>query len=124
MARKIGQPSLKNYIFAGGLTILLVWLTVLNVNIFRKEEIARTTAQATQKQLASLQARQQSLDKDINELSTERGKEATLRETFGVAKPGEGVIIVVPAKVATTTPPTPWYQKWFGWAMFWQKKQD
>ncbi len=107
---------------AGALSVLLVWLVFLNVNIARKEEIARHTAQDTQKQLASLQTRQQSLEKDINELSTERGKEATLRETFGVARPGEGVIIVVPGKQATSTPPVSWWQKWFGWAMFWQKK--
>ncbi len=123
MVRKT-KARVKDYVVASGLSILLVWLIFLNVNIGRKEEIARTTAQSTQKQLASLQARQQSLEKDINELATERGKEATLRETFGVARPGEGVIIVVPAKVATTTPPVTGWKKWFGWAMFWKKKDS
>lgn len=116
------KARLKDYIAATGLSVLLVWLIFLNVNIARKEEIARTTAQSTQKQLASLQARQKSLEKDINELATDRGKEATLRETFGVARPGEGVIIVVPAKAATTTPPVTGWRKWFGWVEFWKKK--
>lgn len=120
MPRKPSKARMRDYVMAGLLSGVLVWLIVLNVSIFRKEEIARTTARDTAAQLASLQSRQQALDGDINELSTERGQEATLRETFGVAKPGEGVIIVVPAKAATTTPPVPWYQKWFGWAMFWQ----
>jgi cell division protein FtsB len=116
MVRKPSKRRLKDYIWAAGLSLLLVWLVVINVSIFRKEEIARSTASDTQKQLAALQTRESSLNQNINELSTERGQEATLRETFGVAKPGEGVIIVVPPIVATTTPPVTFWQKWFGWA--------
>ena len=114
------KVSVKDYVMAGGMSLLLVWLIFLNVSIFRKEEIARKTADSTQKQLASIQSREMALQSNIKELSTERGEEATLRETFGVARPGEGVIIVTPAKVATTTPPAPWWQKWFGWALFWK----
>jgi cell division protein FtsB len=115
MVRKKAARSLKSYVWIGVLTILLVWLVIINVNIFRKEEIARSAAKETQQQLTSLQTREGSLEQNINELSTERGQEATLRETFGVAKPGEGVIIVVPPEVATTTPPLTFWQKWFGW---------
>jgi cell division protein FtsB len=124
MARKgsKSQPAtLKEYIFLGFLSVGLVWLIMLNVKIFPKEEIARHAAQNTARQLASLQARQTLLQKNITELSTPRGEEATMRETFGVARPGEGVIIVVPPKVATTTPPITFWQKWFGWAVFWKK---
>lgn len=84
--------------------------------------MARATAQTTQKQLASIQSREKTLETDIHELSTQRGEEATLRETYGVARPGEGVIIVEPAAAPTSTPPLPWYEKWFGWLLFWQKK--
>jgi cell division protein FtsB len=92
MARKPTKSRLKEYVWAGALSFLLVWLVVINVSIFRKEEIAQGAADDTQKQLAALQTRESSLEQNINELSTERGQEATLRETFGVAKPGEGVI--------------------------------
>jgi cell division protein FtsB len=95
--------------------VLLVWLVYLNISIFHKEEIARQAAHATQEQLATLKAREATLQDNINELGTERGKEATLRDTFGVAKPGENEIIVIPAKIATTTPPLTFWQKWFGW---------
>lgn len=122
MARKAGQVSVKDYLIAGVLTLAIAWLLYLNFNIFRKEEIARQAAHATQSQLQALQTRQKALQSNLNELSTERGQEATLRETFGVAKPGEDVIIIVPPKAATTTPPVSFWQKWFGWAMFWQQK--
>ena len=109
------QYSTRDYLVAGGLSILLIWLIFLNVNIAKKEEIARTAAHDTQAQLANLSQRQSVLQQDINELSTPRGQEATVRETFGVAKPGEGEIIIVPPKIATTTPPLTFWQKWFGW---------
>ncbi|CAM6001439.1 unnamed protein product [Sphagnum balticum] len=117
MARKAARRkiSTKDYIVAGVLTLLLIWLIELNVSIFHKEEIARNAARSTQEQLTSLKARETTLQQNISELSTERGQEATLRDTFGVARPGEGEIIVVPAKVATTTPPETFWQQWLGW---------
>jgi cell division protein FtsB len=117
MARKkASRWGVKEYVVAGMLSVLLVWLISLNVGIAGKEEIARKAAHDTQSQLASLKARQTTLQDSINELSTPRGQEATVRETFGVAKPGEGEIVVVPPKVATTTPPVSFWHKWFGWA--------
>ena len=116
---KQSQLRFKEYIYAALLSIALVWLLFLNFNIFRKEQIAQKAAHDTKMQLVALQTRQNTLQRNINELSTERGQESTMRETFGVAKPGEGVIIVVPTVVATTTPPKTFWQKWFGWAKFW-----
>ncbi len=109
----------RDYIIVGFLSVALVWLVYLNFSIFRKERVAQAAAHESQAELINLQAREQSLEANVNELATERGQEATLRETFGVAKPGEGVIIVVQQKVATTTPKVSFWQKWFGWAKFW-----
>jgi cell division protein FtsB len=118
-----GRPmSLKELVLIGLLSAALVWLLYLNFSIYPKEEIARQAAKNTQRQLASLKARENSLQSNISELSTPRGQEATMRQTFGVARPGENVIIVVPAKTASTTPPVTFWQKYFGWAAFWQKK--
>ena len=100
------------------LSVLLVWLISLNVGIGGKEQIAQKAAHDTQAQLASLKARQNTLQASINELSTPRGQEATVRETFGVAKPGEAEIVVVPPKIATTTPPVSFWHKWFWWVGF------
>ncbi len=116
--KKAKQWEVKDYVKAGLLSVVLIWLLSMNVNIMRKEEIARKAAHDTQAQLASLKARQNTLQGSINELSTPRGQEATVRETFGVAKPGEGEIIVVPPKIATTTPPVSFWHRWFGWLGF------
>ena len=119
-ARKQGKRyTFKDYVVAGFLSILLVWLLFLNFSIAKKEEIARAAAHATQAQLSGLNQRQTVLQSNINELSTTRGQEATVRETFGVAKPGESEIIIVPPVISTTTPPISFWQKWFGWAKFW-----
>jgi cell division protein FtsB len=113
--RQTKPATAKDYVVAAVLAVIVVWLVFLNVSIYHKEEIARTAAKSTQAQLASLKARETTLQDNINELSTERGQEATLRDTFGVAKPGEDVIVVIPANVATSTPPLTFWQKWFGW---------
>ncbi|MDB4992142.1 MAG: hypothetical protein JWL75_387 [Parcubacteria group bacterium] len=96
------------------LCILVVWLGFLVVSIFHKEQTARLTVADTRAQLAALDARKATLSATVHELDTERGQEASMRETFGVAKPGEEVIIVVPKK-DVAPPPAP---------TFWDKVKD
>ena len=111
MPRRISTKRASEYLIAGLLTLLVIWLLWLLFGIVHKEEIARHAVADTRNDLASLDARKAVLEQNIAELKTPRGEEATLRETYGVAKPGEGVIIVVPPKVATSTPPLPWWRK-------------
>jgi len=96
-----------------GITVFLfaviIWLCVLVISIFHKEEIARATVAETRAQLAALDARKTTLSGTVHDLDTDRGQEASLRETFGVAKPGEDVIIVVPKK---ELPPPPELTVW------------
>ncbi|MDB5265727.1 MAG: hypothetical protein JWM39_440 [Parcubacteria group bacterium] len=116
MARRRVVP-VKEYLIAAALALALVWLAFLTFGIARKEEIARHAVQDTQAQLAQLNARRGTLQQNINDLSTQRGQEAVMRQTYGVAKPGEEVIIVVPPKTPPPAPKLSWYQKllvWFG----------
>ncbi|MDB5195047.1 MAG: hypothetical protein JWO84_231 [Parcubacteria group bacterium] len=106
---------MSEYVIAGALAVLVLWLLWLLFGIVRKEEIARHAVADTKAELANLDSRQVTLKQNLAELDTARGQEASLRETYGVAKPGEGVIIVVPPKVATSTPPLPWWRKFLGW---------
>lgn len=99
---------------AGLLALLVLWLTWLLYGIIRKEEIARRAVAETKAELQNLETRKEILNQNLAELNTERGHEATLRQTYGVAKPGEGVIIVVPPKEATSTPTLPWWRKFLG----------
>jgi cell division protein FtsB len=114
MARRVSKKRLSEYVVAALLALLVMWLLWLLFGIIRKEEIARHAVADTKGELASLEERRATLEQNIAELNTERGQEATLRETYGVAKPGEGVIIVVPPKEATTTPKLPWWRRFMG----------
>lgn len=94
----------------------IVWMGFLTWNLFGKEERARHQVADTRAELASLEARQQTLQSDLDELNTPRGQEGALRDTLGVVKPGEDVIIVVPSVAATSTPlALPWWRKVLDW---------
>jgi len=119
MPRKHARVSAKDYVVAGLLVLAIVWLLFLIFGIYRKQVVARHAAKETQAQLAILQEREGTLRANLAELNTTRGHEATLRETYGVARPGEEVIIVVPPKEATSTPPLPWWKRALGWFGIW-----
>jgi cell division protein FtsB len=102
---------MREYVIAALLALVIIWLLSLIWSIARKEEIARKTVNETQAELALLEEREKILQANLAELATDRGQEATLRQTFGVAKPGEEVIIVVPPKELPPPPELPWWQK-------------
>ncbi|MDB5245226.1 MAG: hypothetical protein JWN90_331 [Parcubacteria group bacterium] len=93
------------------LLLAIVWLCFLVYSIYKKEEIARRTVHETQADLAALDARTQTLSGTVGDMDTQRGQEASVRETFGVARPGEDVIIVVPKKDIPPPPPLTFWQK-------------
>jgi len=51
--------------------------------------------QLAQEKLQDLQQSKSKLESDISKLETERGVEEVLRENFGLAREGEGLIVVV-----------------------------
>ncbi len=108
------QPSVRDLALAALFTLGIIWFLYLLWGIVAKEERARADVRDTKAQLASLEAREKTLNGDLDTLDTPRGKEAALRDTLGVAKQGEGVIIVVPPTGATTSTTTPpWWERWF-----------
>ncbi len=113
MRRKRYTP--KQYAIAGGLALLLLFLLFQFWGIFRKEEVARHRAEQTKQQLAALAAREETLKQNIADLHTDRGQEASIRETYGVARPGEEVIIVVPAEEGEAVLADSWWDKLWGW---------
>lgn len=118
MIRRTAKSRLREYFIAALLTLVIIWLTSLIWGIARKEEIARKTVQETQAELALLEERRKTLESNLAELSTERGQEANLRQTFGVARPGEEVIIVVPEEELPSPPELPWWRKVLNWFDF------
>jgi cell division protein FtsB len=119
MRRRKQRFEAREYVIVALLSLALVWLLVLVWGIARKEEIARQAVRETKAELASLGKREATLEADLAALSTERGQEASLRETYGVARPGEEVIIVVPPEASSTPPTLPWWRKALSWVGIW-----
>lgn len=109
--RRPTKNRMREYAIAALLALVIVWLLSLIWSITRKEEIARSAVNETKAELALLEGREKILQANLAELGTERGQEATMRQTFGVAKPGEEVIIVVPEKNLAPPPKLPWWQR-------------
>lgn len=114
MKRRRVSLDLRQLLIAGVLSLVMVWLLFLVAGIARKEEIARKAADDTRAELALLSEREETLTANVAELRTERGKEGALRETYGVARPGEEVIIVVPPGEEKDYKPLPWWRKFMG----------
>ena len=109
--RRTTRNRVREYAVAALLVLVIIWLLSLIWSIARKEEIARSTVKETQAELEQIREREEILEANLAELNTDRGQEASLRQTFGVAKPGEEVIIVVPKKELVPPPPVSWWQK-------------
>ena len=71
--------------------------------IYSKEHILLEKKMAEEK-VEALQKQKAQLSGDIDKLKTDQGVEDSIREKFGFAKPGEGMIVVVDDKPAPVAP--------------------
>jgi len=104
-------------ILIAALLLVIIWLGFLIIGLAGKVYFTWSIARDTQRQAAVLHAREETLKKNIAALNTPQGREAAIRTAFGVARPGEQVIIVVPPHQAATSTATgtSWWQRLFGW---------
>jgi cell division protein FtsB len=68
-----------------------------------------------QRQYQTLEERKAILEANLAVLDTKRGQDAAIRTAFGVARPGEEVIVVVPPVSTATTTALSWWQKILRW---------
>ena len=64
------------------------------IDIFQKERETNMKKKTVAENIAELKAREDLLEKQIQDLKTDYGVEKNLRENFGLAKDGEGVIVI------------------------------
>ena len=69
--------------------------------------------QMAQERVMALREQKDKLSADIDYLETDEGKEKFFRENFGVAKEGEGVIIVVEEKKQPVPPKSSSFSSFF-----------
>ena len=99
-----------------GITILVaLWLLSLIWGLMGKAQIAVSEARNAERQYQAFEERKQMLEANLSALATDRGRDAVIRTTFGVARPGEEVIVVVPPAVASPTTTLSWWQKILNW---------
>ncbi|MDO8593303.1 MAG: hypothetical protein Q7R59_00115 [bacterium] len=80
-----------------------------------KAQIAVNEAHNVQRQYQSLEARKAILQANLAALETPQGQDAAIRTAFGVARPGEEVIVVVPPVAPASSTPLSWWQKILSW---------
>lgn len=73
--------------------------------MYQKFAVASQGHAVAEGELARLQVQYARVSAAVEELSSERGVEAGVRERFGVARPGEEAIMIV--REGTTTPEAP-----------------
>ena len=92
-----------------------LWLVSLIWGLVGKAQVAVQEAHNARAAYQALEERRQMLEANIAALATEHGQDAAIRTTFGVARPGEEVIVVVSPTVATSTAPESWWHWLFSW---------
>lgn len=107
--------QLKNGLLIGFLLLVAFWLASLIWGLAGKAQIAFDEAGKAQRQYQALEERKAVLESNLAALETARGKDSSIRTAFGVALPGEEVIVVVPPEPATTTSTLSWWQKILSW---------
>lgn len=102
-------------VIVGFLLLVAFWLGSLIWGLAGKARIAITEAREAKEQYLALEARKVELDANLVALGTDRGHDAAIRTTFGVAREGEEVIVVIPpATIMPTTTPS-WWEHVTGW---------
>ena len=87
----------------GILAVVLVFFIWGVVGFIGKARETSRNKQIAEDKIAQLQKEKDKLSADITKLKTDQGIEESIREKFGLAKEGEGMIVVVDDK---TTSPT------------------
>jgi cell division protein FtsB len=99
----------------GVLILVAAWLISLIWGLVGKAHIAVSEEQQAKWQYEALEERKTTLESNLTALDTERGKDGAIRTAFGVARPGEEVIVVVPPTTSTATSTPSWWEIFLSW---------
>ncbi|MDE1945252.1 MAG: hypothetical protein KGI03_03185 [Patescibacteria group bacterium] len=102
-------------ILIGVLLLAAFWLISSIWGLADKAHIAVSQANDAKRQYDELETRKATLEANLAALATSRGQDAAIRTAFGVARPGEEVIVVVPPATATPTTTPSWWEKFLSW---------
>src|SRR5882724_5795580 len=86
-------------VILGFLLIFFAWGVI---GFYNKMELTIENRKLAENKFSQMEKQKEKLSSDISTLSTASGTEESIREKFGLAKEGEGMIVVVDDKNAQT----------------------
>ena len=92
--KKQKQSLLYTPIGIGFLAALFLYMAYSTYGVFTKWRDSHTKLIEAEESYTATVARHEAISKDLNTLSTPRGKEEVVREKFNVVKEGEGVVVL------------------------------
>lgn len=101
--RKRHVRRLRSMLIAIILVVVIIFLSRSVFSLYKKNKITRETLGQSNGELDSLEERKFALEKELENLSTDRGVESVVRGKFNVAKEGERVITIIEDDTATST---------------------
>lgn len=102
-----------------GLLALLVLAASASWSAYQKARESRVLRTHAEMELSELSTREVALSADIAKLTTNRGKEETLREQYPLAGQGEGLIIIVDQETMPAASAGPSLLDWFERTLQW-----
>jgi cell division protein FtsB len=93
--RCMRAKQLKQGVIVGSSPLINFWFASLIWGLAEKTHVAVSKAHEAQSQYEELEERKHMLEANLAALGTDLGKDAAIRTAFGVARPGEEVIVVV-----------------------------
>ncbi len=115
--KKPARLFLKRIALAGMAIIVVVAASGV-WSVYQKDRESSAMRVAAERGLADLEKRQAALSAQLQTLGTDRGKEAILRQQYGLAAAGEGEIVIVdpsPDKPILATSSPDWLHRTFPW---------
>jgi len=104
--RRGKRDIVRRFLFGSGVVVVLFFVTFGAVRaswgMYGKFAEAAGANDAAQQNLAQMKAEEASVSAEVASLSSTQGQEAQLRQSYGVALPGEGEIQIVRTTSSTT----------------------
>ncbi len=115
--RQKRRRVLSSNITIGVLCIVIAITAKETWDLYAKERHARELLENARVRQESLGEREVFLKSELANLNDEEGVEGELRERFGIAKPGEKVIMLIDEEATTTfeEPDKGWWARLWSW---------
>jgi cell division protein FtsB len=96
------------------MVLVFLFLAKATWNLYQKNIESAANVVNANRELARLEDRQQTLQTEIERLSTDEGVEQEIRTKYSVSKPGEQLIVIVDEEASSTpeiAQPESWWDK-------------